>query len=801
MAQWGVTIGIPDAPLVFQAAATEERPTQKLNWKTDSPVWVEQWLLSKEKLKALQELVDEQLPKGHIVETTSPWNSPVFVIKKANKGKWRLLHNFRQINNVIEDMGSLQPGMPSPAMLPQNWNLAIIDIKDCFFQIPLHPDDAPRFAFSVPTLNQEAPRKRYHWKFLTEGMKNSPSICQWYLSSLLPPVHAAVGETIILHYMDDVLMCAPSDDLLSHALDPTINSLVAAGFELQEEKIQRMPPWKYLGLEIGKRTTVLQKLIVKNNIRTLADVQQLCESLNWVRPWLGLTTEDLDPLFNLLKGEEELSSPRTLTQEARAALEKVQDCMTTRQANRCKSDSPFKFIILGKLPHLHGMIFQWERVEKSTKDKDLRVPLLIIEWVFLSHHWSKRMTRPQELVAELIRKARTQIRELAGSDLDCIHIPIEINSGQITKAMLEHLIDENEALQFALDIYTDQISIHRPAYKLFREQIQFKLSFKSVQSRRPLKALTVFTDASATPHKSVITWKNPQTQQWEKDIVEVEGSPQVAELAAVVRTFEKFPEPFHLVTDSAHVAGVVSRAEQAVLSEVSNTALFNLLSKLVNLISQQEQQFYVMHIRSHTNLPGFIAKGNRRADALAAPVEMAPLPDIFGQAKISHQLLHQNAPGLVHQFHLTREQARAIVSMCPSCQQHALPALSARANPRGLKRCEVWQTDVTHIMSSGRQRYVHVSVDTFSGAVYASAHTGEKSSDAMKHLQAFSLLGIPKSIKTDNGPTYTSKEFRSFLQQWGVEHKTGTPTPLQVRPSWKGPTKISKGSSTNNISL
>ncbi|RMB92623.1 hypothetical protein DUI87_30932 [Hirundo rustica rustica] len=438
--------------------ATEELPTQKLNWKTDSPVWVEQWPLSKEKLKALQELVDEQLAKGHIVETTSPWNSTVFVIKKANKGKWRLLHDLRQINNVIEDMGSLQPGMPSPVMLPQNWNLAIIDIKDCFFQIPLHPDDALRFIFLVPTLNREAPRKRYHWKFLPQGMKNSPSVCQWYLSSLLSPVRAAVGEAIVLHYMDDVLMCAPNDDLLSHALDLTIDSLVAAGFELQEEKIERMLPWKYLGLEIGKRTIVPQKLVVKNNIRTLADVQQLCGSLNWVRPWLGLTTEDLDPLFNLLKGGEELSSPRTLTQEARAALEKVQDCMATRQANRCKSDLPFKFIISGNLPHLHGMIFQWERVEKSKKDKDCREPLLIIEWVFLSHHQSKRMTRPQELVAELIRKARTWIRELAGCDFECIHIPIEINSGQITKAMLEHLLHENESLQFALDSYTGEKS-------------------------------------------------------------------------------------------------------------------------------------------------------------------------------------------------------------------------------------------------------------------------------------------------------------------------------------------------------
>ncbi|RMB92489.1 hypothetical protein DUI87_31132 [Hirundo rustica rustica] len=394
--------------------------------------------------------------------------------------------------------------MPSPEMLPQNWNLAIIDIKDCFFQIPLHPDNAPRFAFLVPILNQEAPRKRYHWKFLRQGMKNSPSICQWYLSSLLSPVRAAVGEAIILHYMDDVLVCAPNDDLLSHVLDLTIDSLVAAGFELQEEKIQRMPPWKYLGLEIGKQTIALQKLVVKNNIKTLADVQHLCGSLNWS----GFSS------------------------------------VTTVQKNDQATGTG-------------------SRIDPESQDPDQGV------------------------------------------------------------------------------------------------------------------------DASGTSHKSVITWKDPQTQQWEKDIVEVEGSPQVAELAAVVRAFEKLPEPFNLVTDSAYVAGVVSGAEQAVLSEVSNSALFNLLSKLVNLISHREQQFYVMHIRSHTNLPGFIAEGNRRADALAVPVEMAPLPDIFGQAKISHQLFHQNAPGPVRQFHLTREQARAIVSLVPATRT---PSPKCRSKPQGMEQ-------------------------------------------------------------------------------------------------------------------
>ncbi|RMC21823.1 hypothetical protein DUI87_02692 [Hirundo rustica rustica] len=338
MAQWGVTIDIPDPPQDFWAAVAEERPTHKLNWKTYAPVWVEQWPLSKQKLKALEELVEEQLAKGHIVETTSPWNSPVFVIRKPGKDKWRLLQDLRQTNNVIEDMGSLQPGMPTPTMLPQNWKLAVIDIKDCFFHIPLHPDDAPRFAFSVPTVNREAPRKRYHWRVLPQGMKVSPIICQWYVASLLSPVRVAAEKAIIHHYMDDVLVCAPTDDVLSHALDLTINALVVAGFELQEDKVQRMPPWRYLGLEIGKRTIVPQKLEIKAKIQTLADVHPLCGALNWVRPWLGLTTEDLAPLFNLLKRGEELSSPKELTLEAKEALEKSWQNLSS--ASPCAEEVP-----------------------------------------------------------------------------------------------------------------------------------------------------------------------------------------------------------------------------------------------------------------------------------------------------------------------------------------------------------------------------------------------------------------------------------------------------------------------------
>lgn len=62
----GGQIGTSDPP-GFLGVATEERPTQKLNWPADLPVRVVQWPLSKKKLKALTKLVEEELAKGHIV--------------------------------------------------------------------------------------------------------------------------------------------------------------------------------------------------------------------------------------------------------------------------------------------------------------------------------------------------------------------------------------------------------------------------------------------------------------------------------------------------------------------------------------------------------------------------------------------------------------------------------------------------------------------------------------------------------------------------------------------------------------
>ncbi|NXO62547.1 POK18 protein, partial [Phainopepla nitens] len=40
-------------------------------------------------------------------------------------------------------------------------------------------------------------------------------------------------------------------------------------------------------------------------------------------------------------------------------------------------------------------------------------------------------------------------------------------------------------------------------------------------------------------------------------------------------------------------------------------------------------------------------------------------------------------------------------------------------------------------------------------------------------LRAFSTMGVPQHIKTDNEPAYTSHKTQEFFQTWGIKHVTG----------------------------
>ncbi|NWH47919.1 POK25 protein, partial [Fregata magnificens] len=101
-------------------------------------------------------------------------------------------------------------------------DLTIIDLKDCFFTIPLHPRGAVRFAFSVPSINMTEPHQQYHWTVLPQGVCNSPTMCQWFVAKALSPVREKYGQALIYHYMDDILVATATPEQTSQVLEDVV---------------------------------------------------------------------------------------------------------------------------------------------------------------------------------------------------------------------------------------------------------------------------------------------------------------------------------------------------------------------------------------------------------------------------------------------------------------------------------------------------------------------------------------------------------------------------------------------------
>ena len=72
--------------------------------------------------------------------------------------------------------------------------------------------------------------------------------------------------------------------------------------------------------------------------------------------------------------------------------------------------------------------------------------------------------------------------------------------------------------------------------------------------------------------------------------------------------------------------------------------------------------------------------------------------------------------------------------------------------------------------------FAHVSIDTASGVIFASLHTGEKAHHVIAHcFEAWGTWGQPKELKTDYGSAYTSNTFVSFCKMMGVHLVHGIP--------------------------
>ena len=171
--------------------------------------------------------IDKLLKQGIIEESTSPWSSPIVLVRKKD-GSVRFCIDFRKLNNI-----TTKDAFPIPRIddifdhLSQAEYYTTIDFKSGYFQVGLDPKDRPKTAFSTRD-------QHYQFTVLPQGVTNGPPAFQRIVSQILGPTRWQYS----LAYLDDVIIY--SNDFEQHLvhLNDILNRLDTANFRLNAEKCQ-----------------------------------------------------------------------------------------------------------------------------------------------------------------------------------------------------------------------------------------------------------------------------------------------------------------------------------------------------------------------------------------------------------------------------------------------------------------------------------------------------------------------------------------------------------------------------------
>lgn len=117
--------------------------------------------------------------------------------------------------------------------------------------------------------------------------------------------------------MDDILLTGRDNTQLENAFIALTAALENWGLFIVPEKVQQSKIVQYLGATIHSNNIQPQKITLrKDQLKTLNDFQKLLGDINWVRTYLKLPNYILKPLYDILKGDSNLTSPGNLTPEA-----------------------------------------------------------------------------------------------------------------------------------------------------------------------------------------------------------------------------------------------------------------------------------------------------------------------------------------------------------------------------------------------------------------------------------------------------------------------------------------------------
>lgn len=115
-----------------------------------------------------------------------------------------------------------------------------------------------------------------------------------------------------------------------------------------------------MGWKVTETQVMSQKIEIQDSVKTLNDLQKLFGTINLIRPKSGITTKDLNDLFDLLKGDPSLSSPWTLTSDVICSLNLITSKIQTSYARHKQISLTLHGFIINSSYQPFDILGQWD---------------------------------------------------------------------------------------------------------------------------------------------------------------------------------------------------------------------------------------------------------------------------------------------------------------------------------------------------------------------------------------------------------------------------------------------------------
>ncbi|XP_034146322.1 uncharacterized protein LOC117593883 [Esox lucius] len=296
------------------------------------PVWKRQYHMKPDAVAGIEPTIEGLAEADVLEETVSDCNTPLFPVLKADKQKWRLVHDLRPINDIVEDCLAevLNPHTLLTNIPPEAKFFSVIDLCGAFFSVPLAVECRHLFAFTYGG-------RQYRYTRLPQGFKHSPHIFNQVLKADLEEL---VLEGTLLQYVDDLLICAPTLEQCHADSIKVLQRLAEGGHKVSRKKLQYcQTEVEYLGRTIAHQTkaispTQLEGLSSAPLPQTVSQMMTFLGMTGFSSDWIEDYALKVSPLRGLLKevGQQQLSAKLHWNCDALAAFETIKQDMQSAPA-------------------------------------------------------------------------------------------------------------------------------------------------------------------------------------------------------------------------------------------------------------------------------------------------------------------------------------------------------------------------------------------------------------------------------------------------------------------------------------